>query len=155
MSKVFDVIKPGVVTGDDLSKLLAVAKENGFAMPAVNVVGTDSINGVLEAAKLVNSPVMIQLSNGGAVFTAGKGCSMPGHEAAILGAISAAKHVHTMAEAYGVPVVLHTDHAAKKLLPWIDGLLDAGEDFDNTNGKPLFTSHMLDLSGESIEEHSE
>jgi len=153
MSKVFDVIKPGVVTGDDLSKLLAVAKENGFAMPAVNVVGTDSINGVLEAAKLVNSPVMIQLSNGGAAFTAGKGCSLPGQEAQILGAVSAAKHVHTMAAAYGVPVVLHTDHAAKKLLPWIDGLLDASEKEFAATGKPLFSSHMLDLSEEPLEEN--
>jgi fructose-bisphosphate aldolase class II len=153
MKRVLDVVKPGVVTGDDLNKLLAVAKEEGFAMPAVNVVGTDSINGILEAAKAVNSPVMIQLSNGGAVFYAGKGLKLEGQQAAILGAISAAKHVHTLAEAYGVPVVLHTDHAAKKLLPWIDGLLDASEKHFAETGKPLFSSHMLDLSEEPLEEN--
>ena len=109
MKRVLDVVKPGVVTGDDLCKLLAVAKEEGFAMPAVNVVGTDSINGILEAAKLVNSPVMIQLSNGGAAFYAGKGMKLDGQQAQVLGAVSAAKHVHTVAEAYGIPVVLHTD----------------------------------------------
>ncbi|WP_430813639.1 class II fructose-bisphosphate aldolase [Carboxylicivirga sp. RSCT41] len=153
MKRVLDVVKPGVVTGDDLGKLLAVAKEEGFAMPAVNVVGTDSINGILEAAKAVNSPVMIQLSNGGAAFYAGKGLKLDGQEAQILGAVSAAKHVHTLAEAYGVPVVLHTDHAAKKLLPWIDGLLDASEKHFAETGKPLFSSHMLDLSEEPLEEN--
>ncbi len=153
MSKVLDVVKPGVVTGDDLNKLLEVAKAEGFAMPAVNVVGTDSVNGVLEAAAAVNSPVMIQLSNGGAAFFAGKGCKMEGQQAQILGAVAAAKHVHTVAEAYGVPVVLHTDHAAKKLLPWIDGLLDASEKEFAATGKPLFSSHMLDLSEEPLEEN--
>ncbi|TLX75697.1 class II fructose-bisphosphate aldolase [Labilibacter sediminis] len=151
--KVLDVVKPGVVTGEDVKKLFAVAKENGFAIPAVNVVGTDSVNGVLEAAKVVNSPVIIQLSNGGASFYAGKGVGLEGQQAAILGGIAAAKHVHTMAEAYGVPVILHTDHAAKKLLPWIDGLLDAGEKHFEETGKPLFSSHMLDLSEESLEEN--
>ncbi len=153
MKRVLDVVKPGVVTGDDLCKLLAVAKEEGFAMPAVNVVGTDSINGILEAAKLVNSPVMIQLSNGGAAFYAGKGMKLDGQQAQVLGAVSAAKHVHTVAEAYGIPVVLHTDHAAKKLLPWIDGLLDASEKHFAETGKPLFSSHMLDLSEEPLEEN--
>ncbi len=153
MKRVLDVVKPGVVTGDDLGKLLAVAKEEGFAMPAVNVVGTDSINGILEAAKEVNSPVMIQLSNGGAAFYAGKGLKLDGQQAQVLGAVSAAKHVHTLAEAYGVPVVLHTDHAAKKLLPWIDGLLDASEKHFAETGKPLFSSHMLDLSEEPLEEN--
>jgi len=153
MKRVLDVVKPGVVTGDDLGKLLAVAKEEGFAMPAVNVVGTDSINGILEAAKAVNSPVIIQLSNGGAAFYAGKGLKLDGQQAQILGAVSAAKHVHTLAEAYGVPVVLHTDHAAKKLLPWIDGLLDASEKHFAETGKPLFSSHMLDLSEEPLEEN--
>ncbi len=155
MSKVLDFVKPGVVTGSDLSKLLEIAKAEGFAMPAVNVVGTDSINGVLEAAKAVNSPVMIQLSNGGAAFVAGKGVKLEGQEAQILGAIAAAKHVHTMAQYYGVPVVLHTDHAAKKLLPWIDGLLDASEKEFAATGKPLFSSHMLDLSEEPLEENIE
>ncbi len=153
MKRVLDVVKPGVVTGDDLGKLLAVAKEEGFAMPAVNVVGTDSINGILEAAKAVNSPVMIQLSNGGAAFYAGKGLKLEGQKAQILGAVSAAKHIHILAEAYGVPVVLHTDHAAKKLLPWIDGLLEESEKHFAETGKPLFSSHMLDLSEEPLEEN--
>ncbi len=153
MGKVLDVIKPGVVTGDDVAKLFDVAKANGFAIPAVNVVGTDSINGVLEAAKVVNSPVIIQLSNGGAAFYAGKGIGLEGQKGQILGAISAAKHVHLVAEAYGVPVVLHTDHAAKKLLPWIDGLIEAGEKHFAETGKPLFSSHMLDLSEEPLDEN--
>ncbi len=153
MGKVLDVIKPGVVTGDDVAKLFEVAKANGFAIPAVNVVGTDSINGVLEAAKVVNSPVIIQLSNGGAAFYAGKGIGLEGQKGQILGAISAAKHVHLVAEAYGVPVVLHTDHAAKKLLPWIDGLIEAGEKHFAETGKPLFSSHMLDLSEEPLDEN--
>ncbi|WP_066628564.1 class II fructose-bisphosphate aldolase [Labilibacter marinus] len=155
MKKVLDVVKPGVVTGDDVSKLFQVAKENGFALPAVNVVGTDSINGVIEAAKVVNSPVIIQLSNGGAAFYAGKGIGLEGQQGQVLGAVSAAKHVHMVAEAYGVPVILHTDHAAKKLLPWIDGLLDAGEKHFEETGKPLFSSHMLDLSEEPLEENLE
>ncbi|MDC0584562.1 class II fructose-bisphosphate aldolase [Bacteroidales bacterium] len=153
MKKVLDVVKPGVVAGDDLNKVLEVAKENGFAMPAVNVVGSDSINGVMEAAKVVNSPVFIQFSNGGAGFYAGKGLKLDGHDAAVLGAISGAKHVNTLAEAYGIPVILHTDHAAKKLLPWIDGLLDASEKHFAETGKPLFSSHMLDLSEEPLEEN--
>jgi fructose-bisphosphate aldolase, class II len=149
-SKVLDAVKPGVLFGDDVQKVFQIAKENKFALPAVNVVGTDSINGVLEAAAAVNSPVIIQFSNGGAVFTAGKGCPSNG---AVLGAISGAQHVHMMAEAYGVPVILHTDHAAKKLLPWIDALLDEGEKWFEKKGRPLFSSHMLDLSEESLEEN--
>lgn len=152
-SKVFDAVKPGVVTGDDVQAIFKIAKENQFALPAVNVVGSDSINGVLEAAAAVNSPVIIQFSNGGAGFTAGKGLKLDGQEAAILGATAGAKHVHTMAKAYGVPVILHTDHAAKKLLPWIDGLLDASEANYKETGKPLFSSHMLDLSEETLEEN--
>ena len=150
-TKVLDVVKPGVLSGDDVKKVFAIAKENKFALPAVNVIGSDSINAVLEAASKVNSPVIIQFSNGGAGFVAGKGC--PADSPAVLGAISGAKHVHTMAEAYGVPVILHTDHAAKKLLPWIDGLLDAGEKHFEETGKPLFSSHMLDLSEETLEEN--
>jgi len=150
---VLDRIKPGVVFGKDLQTLFEICKEEGFAMPAVNCVGSDSVNGVLEAAAKVKSPVMIQFSNGGAAFYAGKGLKLEGHEAAIAGAISGAKHVHLMAEKYGIPVVLHTDHCAKKLLPWIDGLLDAGEEHYKQTGKPLFSSHMLDLSEESIEEN--
>lgn len=153
--KILDVVKPGVVSGEDMQKIFALCKENKFALPAVNVVGTDSINAVLEAAAKVKAPVIIQLSNGGAQFFAGKGLKLEGQKAAILGAISGAKHVHAVAEAYGIPVILHTDHAAKKLLPWIDGLLDAGEKHFAETGKPLFSSHMLDLSEESLEENIE
>ncbi|MCM2681514.1 class II fructose-bisphosphate aldolase [Echinimonas agarilytica] len=152
---IFDVVKPGVLTGDDVSKVFAIAKEKGFALPAVNCIGTDSVNAVLEAAAKVKSPVVVQFSNGGAAFFAGKGFKGEGQQAAILGAISGAKHVHNMAEAYGVPVILHTDHAAKKLLPWIDGMLDAGEKHFAETGKPLFSSHMIDLSEESLEENIE
>ena len=155
MSKIFDFVKPGVVTGDDVQKVFAVAKENKFALPAVNVVGTDSINAVLEAAAKVKAPVVIQFSNGGAAFTAGKGLKLEGQQAAILGAVSGAHHVHAMAEAYGVPVIVHTDHAAKKLLPWIDGLLDASEAHFEKTGAPLFSSHMIDLSEEPLEENIE
>lgn len=155
MSKVFDFVKPGVVTGDDVQKIFAVAKENKFALPAVNCVGTDSINAVLEAAAKVRSPVIVQFSNGGAAFIAGKGFKGEGQQAAVLGAISGAHHVHQMAEYYGVPVILHTDHCAKKLLPWLDGLLDAGEKHFAATGKSLFSSHMIDLSEESLEENIE
>lgn len=150
---VLDIVKAGVLFGDDVQKVYGYAKENGFALPAINVVGTDSINGVLEAAAKVKSPVIIQFSNGGAAYYAGKGLSNEGERAAVAGAISGALHVHMMAEAYGIPVILHTDHAAKKLLPWIDALLDAGEAHYKTHGKPLFSSHMLDLSEESLEEN--
>ena len=151
--KIFDFVIPGVITGDDVQIVFAIAKENGFALPAVNCVGTDSANAELLAAAKVKAPVIVQFSNGGAVFTAGKGLKLEGQQAAIIGAISGAKHVHAVAEAYGVPVILHTDHAAKKLLPWIDGLLDAGEKHFAETGKPLFSSHMLDLSEESLEEN--
>lgn len=151
-TKILDAVKPGVLFGDDVQKVFQIAKQNKFALPAVNVVGSDSINGVLEAASAVNSPVIIQFSNGGAAFTAGKGCKNNG---AVLGAISGAQHVHMMAAAYGVPVILHTDHAAKKLLPWIDALLDEGEKWFKAKGRPLFSSHMLDLSEESLEENIE
>ena len=149
--KVLDVVKAGVVTGDNLQKLFKVAKDEGFALPAVNVVSTSSINAVLEAAKKVNSPVIVQFSNGGGAYYGGKG--LPSGEAAILGSISGAQHVHTVAKAYGVPVVLHTDHAARKLLPWIDALLDASEAYFKVHGVPLFSSHMIDLSEEPIEEN--
>ncbi|WP_374400756.1 class II fructose-bisphosphate aldolase [Niveibacterium sp.] len=155
MSKIFDFVKPGVITGDDVQKVFAVAKANKFALPAVNCVGTDSINAVLEAAAKAKAPVIVQFSNGGAQFIAGKGLKLEGQQAAIIGAISGAKHVHAVAAAYGVPVIVHTDHAAKKLLPWIDGLLDAGEKHFAETGKPLFSSHMLDLSEESLQENIE
>jgi len=155
MGKIADVVKPGVVTGSDLQFIFKVAQENNFAIPAVNVVGSSSVNAVMEAAKIANAPVMIQFSNGGAIFNAGKGLKMEGQQAAILGGIAGAKHIHTLAEAYGVRVILHTDHAAKKLLPWIDGLLDASEKHFAETGKPLFSSHMLDLSEEPIKENIE
>ncbi len=153
--KVFDKIKPGVVTGTDVQELFKIAKENGFAIPAVNVVGTDTVNAVMEAAKVVNSPVMIQFSNGGSIFYAGKGISNDNQQAAIAGATIGAKHIHHLAEMYGIPVLIHTDHAAKKILPWIDGLLDAGEKHFQRYGKPLFSSHMLDLSEEPLKENIE
>jgi len=152
-NRILDSIKPGVVFGDDLQTLFRIAKEEGFALPAVNVVNTDSINAVLEAAKEVNSPVILQFSNGGASYYAGKGLSNENEKAAIVGAIAGAMHVHAMAEAYGIPVVLHTDHAARHLLPWIDTLLMAGEAHFQMHGKPLFSSHMLDLSEEPLEEN--
>ncbi len=155
MQKVLDVVKAGVVTGDDVAKLFALAKAEGFALPAVNCVGTDGINAVLEAAASVGSPVVVQFSNGGASFIAGKGVKNENEKAAILGAISGALHIHNVAEAYGVPVIIHTDHAAKKLLPWIDGLLDASEKYFAEHGKPLFSSHMLDLSEEPLHENIE
>ena len=148
-------LKPGLVYGQALQDLYQYAKENKFALPAVNVVGTNSVNGVLETAKLVNSPVIIQFSNGGGQFYAGKGLKLENDKAAALGAISGAHHIHLMAEYYGVPVVVHTDHAAKKLLPWIDHMLEAGEAHFKTHKKPLFSSHMLDLSEESLEENIE
>ena len=150
---IFEEFGAGVVYGDALQKIFKIAKENKFALPAVNVIGTNSVNAAMEVAKKVNSPIIIQLSNGGAQFYAGKSISNENQEASILGAISAAQHVHQLAEAYGVCVILHTDHAAKKLLPWIEGLLDAGEEFYEAYGKPLYSSHMLDLSEEPIEEN--
>lgn len=145
--------RAGVLYGDEVTELLNYANENNFALPAVNVVGTNSVNAVLETAREVNSPVMVQFSNGGASFFAGKGLSNDGQQAAVLGGISGAMHVHAMAKAYGVPVILHTDHCAKKLLPWVDGLMTAGEKFFAERGYPLYSSHMLDLSEESIEEN--
>ncbi len=143
-------LKPGVISGNDYQTLLAACKDGGYALPAVNVVGTDSINAVMEAAAKNNADVIVQLSNGGAQFYAGKG--MPdSFEAKVLGAVSAARHVHLLAEHYGICVVLHTDHADKKLIPWIEALLDHGEAFYKETGKPLFTSHMLDLSAEEID----
>jgi fructose-bisphosphate aldolase, class II len=150
---ILNKIGPGVVTGDALQYVFEIAKKNQFALPAVNVVGTNSVNGVMEAAKAVNSPVIIQFSNGGGLFFGGKSLDNANEKAAIAGTISGAMHIHQMAEYYGVPVIIHTDHAARKLLPWIDGLLDAGEKFYKQHGKPLFSSHMLDLSEETLEEN--
>jgi len=154
MSKgILDIVKAGVLFGDDVQKVYNMAKEVGFAIPAVNVVSTDSINAVLEAAAKVKSPVIIQFSNGGASYFAGKGLSNENEKAAIVGAVAGAKYVHMMAEAYGVAVILHTDHAAKKLLPWIDALLESGEKHFKHTGRALYSSHMLDLSEEPLEEN--
>lgn len=143
----------GVLFGDELEALYKDAKENEFALPAVNCIGTNSINASLETAARVNSPIIIQFSNGGAQFVAGKGMPNDKLQANIKGAVSAALHIHNVAQDYGVPVVLHTDHAAKKWLPWVSGLIDAGEAFYKTNGRPLYSSHMLDLSEEELEEN--
>ncbi len=148
-------IKPGVATGKEVQEIFKHAKENKYALPAVNVIGSNSINGVLETAAEINSPVIIQFSNGGSQFNAGKGLSNDNEKAAILGAATGAKHVHDLAEAYGATVIMHTDHCAKKLLPWIDGLLDHGEEYFKSTGKPLFSSHMIDLSEEPLEENIE
>ncbi len=148
-------IKPGVATGDEVQEIFRFAKEKGFALPAVNVTSSSTVNAVMETAAKLNAPVIIQFSNGGAHFFAGKGLSNSGEKAAILGGISGAKHVHQLAEAYGATVILHTDHCAKKLLPWIDGLLEEGEKFYKETGKPLYSSHMIDLSEEPIAENIE
>ena len=146
-------IPSGVLTGTQVQEVFKLAKSKAFALPAVNVIGSNSINAVLETAATLNSPVIIQFSNGGAQFNAGKGLSNEGQKAAIAGAIAGAKHVHELAEAYGATVILHTDHCAKNLLPWIDGLLDASEIYYKQHGKSLFSSHMIDLSEEPIEEN--
>lgn len=148
-------IPAGVITGKQVQEVFKLAKEKAFALPAVNVIGSNSINAVLETAAELNSPVIIQFSNGGAQFNAGKALSNENQQAAIAGAIAGAKHVHELAEAYGATVILHTDHCAKNLLPWIDGLLDASEEFYAANGKSLFSSHMIDLSEEPLEENIE
>lgn len=151
--KISNKIAPGVATGDDVKTIFRIARENQFALPAVNVVGTNSVNAVLETAREVNSPVIIQFSNGGGHFFAGKSLSNDNQKAAIAGTISGAMHIHQVAKLYGIPVILHTDHAARKLLPWIDGLLDANEDHFKKHGYPLFSSHMLDLSEDTLEEN--
>ena len=145
--------KPGVLFGEELKALYQDAKDNNFALPAVNTIGTNTINATLETAAKVNSPVIIQFSNGGAQFIAVKGMPNDNLQGNILGGISGALHIHNVAKAYGVPVVLHTDHAAKKWLPWVSGLIDAGEKFYKEKGQPLFSSHMLDLSEEPVEEN--
>ncbi len=148
-------IPSGVITGKKVQEVFALAKQKQFALPAVNVIGNNTINTVLETAAELNSPVIIQFSNGGAIFNAGKSLDNSDQKAAIAGAVAGAKHIHELAEAYGATVILNTDHCAKKLLPWIDGLLDAGEKFYSETGKPLFSSHMIDLSEESLEENIE
>ncbi len=146
-------IKPGVATGKQVQEIFRFAKAKGFALPAVNTVGSNTINAVMEIARDLNAPVIIQLSSGGAHFNAGKGLSNENQQAAIAGGITGAEHVHRLAELYQVPVIMHTDHCSKSKLPWIDGLLDAGEEFYKKNGKPLYSSHMIDLSEEPLEEN--
>lgn len=148
-------ILPGVATGDQVQEIFRTAKENGFALPAVNVTSTSTVNAVIECAAKLNAPVIVQFSNGGCINYAGKGLSNDKERAAIAGGISGAMHVHEVAELYGATVILHTDHCAKNLLPWIDGLLTAGEKFFAVHGKPLYSSHMIDLSEESIVENLE
>jgi fructose-bisphosphate aldolase class II len=148
-------IKPGVVFGESLQKIFKIAKANYFAIPGVNIVGSHSANAVMEAAAAVNSPVIIQLSTGGSQFFAGKSLNNDENRAMIIGGVAAAGYVHVVAESYGIPVILHTDHASKKYLSWIDGLLDAGESFFVKHGRPLFSSHMLDLSEETLHENIE
>jgi fructose-bisphosphate aldolase class II len=149
------LIKSGVATGDQVQAIFQLAKEKRFALPAVNVTSSSTVNGVMEAAAKLNSPAIIQFSNGGCMYFAGKALSNENEKAAIIGGIAGAKHVHALAEAYGATVILHTDHCAKNLLPWIDGLLDAGEQFFKETGKPLYSSHMIDLSEESLVENLE
>lgn len=144
------VLKPGVVTGKEYQLLVATAKEGGYAFPAVNVTSSNTVNAVMEAAARNKADVIVQLSNGGAQFYAGQGMA-DGFQAKVLGAVAAARHVHLLAEHYGVCVVLHTDHANKKLIPWVEAMLDHGEAFYRETGKPLFSSHMLDLSEEPID----
>ena len=150
MSRIFPA---GVATGNLVTEIFQHAKENNYALPAVNVIGSSNVNATMETAAKLNSPVIIQFSNGGAAFNAGKGLSNDAQKAAILGAVAGAKHIHTLAEAYGATVILHTDHCAKKLLPWVDGLLDANEEYYKKFGKTLYSSHMLDLSEESLQEN--
>jgi len=148
-------IKPGVATGKEVQEIFKYAKSKGFALPAVNVIGSSTVNAVMETAAELNSPVIIQFSNGGSQFNAGKGLSNENQKAAIAGGVAGALHIHELAKVYGATVILHTDHCAKKLLPWIDGLLDAGAKFYKEHGKPLYSSHMIDLSEESLEENIE
>lgn len=155
MTNIKESFASGVVTGDKVQELFTFAKANRFALPGVNVTGTNTINAALETARDINSPLIIQFSNGGAAFFAGKGLGNEGQKGSVAGAVSGAHHVHQLAELYGVRVILHTDHAARKLLPWVDGMLDAGEAFYKVHGRPLFSSHMIDLSEEPVEENIE
>jgi fructose-bisphosphate aldolase class II len=155
MSSLKDRIPAGVVTGDKVQEVFADAKTNGYALPAANTVGTNSVNAVIESARDINSPVILQLSSSGCVFYAGKALNNENQKAAVIGGVSAALHTHQVADKYGARVIMHTDHCPKKNLPWVDGLLDAGEEFYKANGIPLYSSHMLDLSAEPIKENIE
>ena len=155
MSEPRNDFAPGVITGSEVQEVFALAKAKGFALPAANCIGSNSMNGVMQAAAELNSPVIIQFSNSGGAFIAGKSIGVESHRASVLGSLAGADHVNRLAEHYGARVILHTDHCAKKLLPWVDGLLDAGEEHFEATGKPLFSSHMLDLSEEPLEENVE
>ncbi len=155
MSTLNDLVPAGVVVGENVQKVFSYAKAHGFALPAVNCTGTNTVNAALETAREMDSPIIIQFSNSGAAFYAGKSLSNDGQRASIAGAIAGANHIHQLAELYGVHALVHTDHCAKKLLPWVDGMLDAGEAYYQAHGKPLFSSHMLDLSEQSLEENVE
>ncbi|KAJ8660395.1 fructose-bisphosphate aldolase, class II [Lichtheimia ornata] len=152
---VLDIVPAGVVTGDNLRKLFQYAREHKFAIPAINCTSTSTINAALEAARDIKSPIIIQFSNGGSAFVAGKGLSNKNQEASVIGAVAGAQYVRTVAKAYGIPVVIHSDHCAKKLIPWFDGMLAADEEYFKANGEPLFSSHMLDLSEEPKNENIE
>ncbi|CDS06884.1 Putative Fructose-bisphosphate aldolase, classII [Lichtheimia ramosa] len=152
---ILDIVPAGVVTGDNLRKLFAYAREHNFAIPAINCTSTSTINAALEAARDINSPIIIQFSNGGAAYIAGKGLSNKNQEASIIGAVAGAQYVRAVAKAYGIPVVVHSDHCAKKLIPWFDGMLVADEEYYKAHGEPLFSSHMLDLSEEPKDENIE
>ncbi|KAG7812142.1 hypothetical protein KL921_001374 [Ogataea angusta] len=145
--------KTGVIVGDDVRNLFLYAQEKGFAIPAINVTSSSTAVAALEAARDNNSPIILQTSNGGAAYFAGKGVKNDGQKASIAGAIAAAHYIRSIAPTYGIPVVLHTDHCAKKLLPWFDGMLDADEEYYKIHGEPLFSSHMLDLSEETDDEN--
>lgn len=151
--KLLDIVKPGIVTGNDLFKLYNYAKANKFAIPAINCTSSSTVNAALEAAREMKAPIIIQFSNGGSIFFAGKGLNNKNQEAAITGAISGALHVRQVAKSYGIPVILHSDHCARKLLPWMDGMIKADEDYYRVYGEPLFSSHMLDLSEEKKEDN--
>jgi fructose-bisphosphate aldolase class II len=155
MSEPRNDFAPGVITGSEVQEIFALAKAQGFALPAANCIGSNSMNSVMQAAAELNSPVIIQFSNSGGAFVAGKAIPVESHRASVLGSLAGADHVNRLAEHYGARVILHTDHCAKKLLPWVDGLLDAGEEHYAATGKPLFSSHMLDLSEEPLEENVE
>ncbi len=155
MSEIRNSFAPGVITGPEVKEVFALAKAKRFALPAANCIGTNSMNAVMETAAELNSPVIIQFSNSGGAFVAGKGLKVDGNRASALGSLAGADHVNRLAESYGARVILHTDHCAKKLLPWVDGLLDAGEAHYRATGKPLFSSHMLDLSEEPLEQNVE
>lgn len=150
---ILDIVPAGVLTGDNVRKLFEYAKENEFAIPAINVTSSSTVNAVLEAARDIKSPIILQVSQGGSAYFAGKGLANDKQQASIAGAVAAALHVRTVAKSYGVPVVLHSDHCAHKLLPWFDGMLEADEAYFKAHQEPLFSSHMLDLSEESKEEN--